>query len=198
MQRNKKGFTLIELLIVIGILSVLATVAVLVINPTELFKQARDSQRQSDLGAIKGALVLYLNTKSNPDLSLPGDFCKGETDPRFWATADAALNHFSVPEEQHANTGRAVDGTGWVPINLEETTGGSALTTLPIDPFNPNTPTQSYSYACKQTAAAFEINANMESERYSQGGPDDVESIDGGPVETNDTYEIGTEPGLDL
>lgn len=198
MQRNKKGFTLIELLIVIGILSVLATVAVLVINPVELFKRGRDSQRQADLGAIKGAMVLYLNTKSSPDLSYQGDFCNGEATPRFWATADAALNHFSVPTIQHANTGRAVDGTGWVPVKLDDTTGGSALATLPIDPLNPNTPTQSYSYACNQAAETFEINANMESERYRENGPDDVESIDGGPVETNDVYEIGTEPGLDL
>jgi type IV pilus assembly protein PilA len=43
----KAGFTLIELLIVIGVLAILATVVVLVLNPTEMFKQARDSQRLS-------------------------------------------------------------------------------------------------------------------------------------------------------
>lgn len=40
---NRKGFTLIELLIVIGILAVLATAVIMVLNPAELLKQARDS-----------------------------------------------------------------------------------------------------------------------------------------------------------
>jgi prepilin-type N-terminal cleavage/methylation domain-containing protein len=48
----KAGFTLIELLIVIGILAILATVVVLVLNPTEMFKQARDSQRLSETDAL--------------------------------------------------------------------------------------------------------------------------------------------------
>ncbi|KKU14411.1 MAG: hypothetical protein UX23_C0018G0001, partial [Parcubacteria group bacterium GW2011_GWB1_45_9] len=52
----KKGFTLIELLIVIGLLAILSTVAVLVINPAELLRQARDSQRVSDLGTVHSAL----------------------------------------------------------------------------------------------------------------------------------------------
>ena len=64
----KKGFTLIELLIVIGILAVLATVTVLVLNPAELFRQARDSQRLADLGAVRGALGLYVTTVSSPDI----------------------------------------------------------------------------------------------------------------------------------
>ncbi len=53
-----KGFTLIELLIVIGILAILATVVILVINPTELIKQARDSNRLSDLGILNKALLI--------------------------------------------------------------------------------------------------------------------------------------------
>jgi prepilin-type N-terminal cleavage/methylation domain-containing protein len=55
----KAGFTLIELLIVIGILAILATVVVLVLNPTEMFKQARDSQRLSETDALNQAILLY-------------------------------------------------------------------------------------------------------------------------------------------
>ena len=47
-MRMKKGFTLVELLIVIGIVAILATIVVLVINPVELLKESRDSRRLSD------------------------------------------------------------------------------------------------------------------------------------------------------
>jgi hypothetical protein len=42
----------------------------------------------------------------------------------------------------------------------------------------------------------FEINANMESARYSRNGDNDVESTDGGNVA--DIYEVGIDPGLNL
>src|SRR5574343_2101828 len=57
----KKGFTLIELLVVIAILAILATVIVVIINPGELLKQARDTTRISDLAALNSAIALYLS-----------------------------------------------------------------------------------------------------------------------------------------
>ena len=59
MNNLKKGFTLIELLIVIAILAVLSVAVVLVLNPAELLKQARDSTRISDMAAINSASYLY-------------------------------------------------------------------------------------------------------------------------------------------
>jgi prepilin-type N-terminal cleavage/methylation domain-containing protein len=41
---SKKGFTLLELLIVIGILAILSTTVMLVINPAETFKKATDAK----------------------------------------------------------------------------------------------------------------------------------------------------------
>jgi len=60
--------TLLELLIVIGILAILSTTMVLVLNPAELLKRARDSQRFSDLDAIRGALSYYLANASSISL----------------------------------------------------------------------------------------------------------------------------------
>ncbi|MFA7201893.1 MAG: type II secretion system protein, partial [Candidatus Paceibacterota bacterium] len=46
-NQSTSSFTLIELLIVIGILAILTAAVVIVLNPTELLKQGRDSTRMT-------------------------------------------------------------------------------------------------------------------------------------------------------
>jgi prepilin-type N-terminal cleavage/methylation domain-containing protein len=194
MKSSKKGFTLIELLIVIGILAVLATVTVLVLNPAQLFAQARDSQRLADLGSVKGAIALYLTTVADPVLGGGTGFTCGTN---WGASVAGASSSLSTATANLAHAGvRTVDGEGWVAVNLGAMSGGSPLPALPVDPINATTNNRYYSYGCNDTAKTFELNANMESERYSNGGSDDVEANDGG--NNPQFYEIGTEPGLDL
>ncbi len=50
------GFTLLEVLMVIGILSILAGVVLVAINPSRQFKIARDSQRTANVTAILNAI----------------------------------------------------------------------------------------------------------------------------------------------
>ena len=190
MNTQKKGFTLIEVLFVIGILAVLATVVVLVLNPAQLFAQARDSRRVEDLNNVRGAINLYLTSVSSPSLQ-----AAGTCGTNFWGTIASATNNFSGGS-QHANVGTVVDGTGWVAVDFTSISGGSPLSSLPNDPLNPDTAAQSYTYACNNTSKTFELNANMESTRYASSGTDDVESVDGGDVAG--IYEVGNEPGLDL
>jgi len=44
---KRSAFTLIELLIVIAIIAILSIVVILVLNPAQLLKQSRDSNRVS-------------------------------------------------------------------------------------------------------------------------------------------------------
>ena len=55
-NNKKKGFTLIEFLVVIAIIAILAVVVVLTLNPAELLRQARDSNRVSDFATFKSAI----------------------------------------------------------------------------------------------------------------------------------------------
>lgn len=190
---ERKGFTLLELLIVIGILAILGTVTVLVLNPAELFKQARDSQRIENLGSLRSALSLYAATVATPDLDGATDSCT----TLCYVNNDlggANCGGRHTGKTTTANAVRTIDALGWIPVNFGSIPGGSPLSVLPVDPVNDAT--YFFSYACNNTTVTFELDANMESSRYVQGGADDVESKDGGNSAT--LYEVGNEPGLDI
>lgn len=187
----KKGFTLIELLVVIAIVAVLSVVVILTLNPAELLRQARDSNRVSDLSTLKSAISLYLADAASPDL---GD--AGHCYMSIATTTDQCGSRFSAVAnyEEEGSVSRSVDGTGWLPVNLSSISSGAPVGNLPVDPTN-NT-TYFYAYAASTTAMTFEINANMESSRYVNGGSGDVESKDGG--NSSDLYEVGNAAGLAL
>ncbi len=196
----KRGFTLIELLIVIAILAIIATTIAVVMNPAQMLKEARDSQRMSDLKSIQSALSLYLVSVSNPQMPKSGEsackctgktgsgnvYAKDDTDGGFTSATCAADNDITT------------DGTGWVAINLNDIPAGSPLSSLPLDPVNDDSSNGEgvdggfyYIFGCSSSTLTFELNCNMESTKYS-----DLEGKDGG--DNSNIYEIGSDPGLDL
>ena len=191
-QIKSKGFTLIELLIVIGILAVLVTITIVVLNPAQMFAQARDSQRFSDLANVSKAIEYYLASGVTPDMDAAfSSFCG----TNFSSTYGAGVTTSLTGTYQAITSTSSVTGTGWVPIDFSYMFTGTTISDLPIDPTN--TATYAYSYGCNNTAKTFELNANLESVRYANGGgTDDKESKDGGNSTT--VYEVGNEPGLDL
>ena len=178
----KKGFTLLELLIVIGILAILATTVTVVLNPAELLKQARDSQRLSDLGSLNTALNLYASTYATSTL-----FTGTSTALTGTCTAGtAAVFTGACFTSNSAN----IDGTGWITVNFSLVPTGSPLSRLPLDPVNNN----SYFYAFRATSTVWEINGVLESDKYAV--QQDLDAKDGGNNPAY--YEIGSDPGLNL
>ncbi|MBI1975238.1 MAG: type II secretion system protein [Parcubacteria group bacterium] len=198
-SRKGKGFTLLELLIVVAILAILSAVTVIVLNPAELLRKSRDSQRISDLATIKTALGFWIINTSSPVLSDDDTVnCKDGTDPDVIWT-HATLTAPSAAWTIVSGTSQATDGTGWIKINLSALSGGSPIAKFPVDPSNRNPAAGAdndfyYAYACHRGNLTFELDANMESAYYKNGGAGDVESKDGGDWAS--IYEEGTQ--LDL
>ena len=183
----EKGFTLLELLIVIGILAILSTTMLLVINPAEMLRKARDSQRISDLNTLKTAISFYLLNVSSPSIGATGQTYSDVGGVTCFGTASPAAS----------STYLSISGNGWIPINFSALTGGSPIHALPRDP-NPSTASTGnhyYVYGVKSaTDYTFKLVTNMESIAFSLNGSNDVESKDGGT--NNSLYEVGTDLSL--
>lgn len=193
-----------ELLIVIAVLAILSVVVVLVLNPAETLKKARDSQRMADLNTIKTSIGLYITSTGTPYLGVGGTsntgcgtgashyvwYSKtGVTDNTIDATATVATSSAT-----QALAG-SVDGTGWIPVNLASLTGGSPISNWPIDPSNTITSLSGvstsdlvYRYGCASSNMTFEVDARLESDAYTV--QDNKMTADGG--NNSNLYEIGT------
>lgn len=153
LTRTGSAFTLIELLIVIAIIAVLATVIVLALSPAQLLMQSRDANRLSDLADINEAVALYnedvggnLGAASTSYFSIPdpsatgtlGDQCQGLN----LATTSGSFSF----QCSASSTYRLVNGTGWIPLNLNLISSGSPFGMLPIDPANQTSSGLFYAY----------------------------------------------------
>ncbi len=215
--RSPRGFTLLELLIVISIIAVLSVALVLVLNPAETLRKARDSQRIADLNTLKTALGIYVTSTTTPYLggNATNATCKPTPATAFGASGTYKI-YYSTPSTSavtdvtldgstattpamQSATPALTDATGWIPVNLDSLTGGSPISNLPIDPVNNVVVGAStlasvtsealvYRYSCAQSPLTFEIAAQLESNAFTVS---DNKRISDGGNNTN-YYEVGT------
>lgn len=206
-RKQKKAFTLIELLVVIAIIAILSVVVILSLNPAELLRQSRDSNRISDMATLKSALSLYLadgqsglGTNTNCYTSLAVN--TGMWVPSSTAGAISSQNNclFWMPAAVGsvvATTSRSNAGTGWIPVNFNLISSGAPIGSEPVDAQNvtgTSATAPGYFYSYEASGTVFKLGTFTESLKYSKGGTNDVESTDGGT--NNWVYEQGTNLSL--
>lgn len=186
MQRKVKGFTLIELLIVLALISVLAGILIVVIRPQEIFRRARDAQRQTDLNNVMKAIDTYL-----ADTNITPIWCSSNMISFSRSGSNAGANGWPSAPAGYTVTSTdsvALNGTGWVRLPLASSTLVN-LSSLPQDPINNIAGGINYVYAfvCSNTLGQYELNGILES------NPSAMQN-DGG----NQTglYEIGPNKNL--
>lgn len=222
---HAKGFTLLELLIVIAIIAILSIALVFMLNPAETLKKARDAQRISDLKTVKTALGIMLTASTTPLLDSGSVICLTNATGgaqtgkiAYSASSTSAITvtstivgadgnaNFNVTGYQvsTANSGK-VDGNGWIPVNLKALTGGTPISSFPVDPVNTVSASATstdlvYRYACQngtptgtsKPSYIFEIDARLESNAYTVD--DNKMTKDGG--DNDNFYETGNSLNL--
>jgi hypothetical protein len=160
------------------------------LNPAELLKQARDSNRLSDLATINTALNLFstdvlggfMGTSTIIYVSIP------DTSPTcanlgLPILATSSYTYNCVTQQNLRNT----DGTGWIPVNFQRISSNSPISQLPRDPVNTTSTNLYYTY---MTGGSWKLTAiSLESQKYATEG-----IKDGGTAPSS--YEIGNNLSL--
>lgn len=160
------------------------------LNPAELLKQARDSNRLSDIATINTSLNLFsadvtggfMGTSTIIYVSVPdtSPTCANLGLPTL-ATSSYTYNCVTTANLRNTN------GTGWIPVNFQRISSNSPISQLPIDPINTTTTLNYYTYmsggSWKLTAIA------LESQKYIAQG-----NTDGGTAPSS--FEMGNNMSL--
>lgn len=126
-----------KVLLGVFLLLIIATIAIVALNPIEKAKEDRDQQRVADLTKLKKALDFYIskNAKSGSPLC---NKCALGTDVFSYRKIEVETVVAKGVESQFVNA------TGWIPVDfsLNAGLGKTPLNLLPIDPLEASYPTR--------------------------------------------------------
>ncbi|HUY69630.1 MAG TPA: SUMF1/EgtB/PvdO family nonheme iron enzyme, partial [Candidatus Tyrphobacter sp.] len=140
----------------IGIIAILAAAVILVLNPAQLLAQARDSTRASDMSSLKTALSLYEEDVSPLSLGTAGKVYVS------LSNCTGLPANYVCPSSTDL---QKTDGTGWIPVDLNNVSVGSPISNLPLDPTNTTSSGLYYEYMT-DGGSNWSVSAVPESTKY--------------------------------
>jgi len=183
----RQSFTLIEILVAVALIAVLAVAIILSLNPSELIKQARDSQRMTDINNLARAVNLYIGDTGGSGFYGTSSVVYVSIPDTTSTCANLGLPPLSSGWSYKcvsSSTLQKTDGTGWIPIDFRKQSFGKTLSKLPIDPINQTSTGNFYTYTYNQQTGKYEINTRFESTKRQE-----LALSDGG--DNGNVYEQG-------
>lgn len=197
LKNGHDSFTLVETLVAIAIIIAAAGFVLLVLEPDQLIRRARDSARITDMDTLNKALLtadgefptggmgstytVYVSLPDSSATTTAGSDCSGVSGlanlPSGWSYHCAA-----------SSTYKKVDGTGWIPVNFSSLASGAPISSLPADPRNINTTSSGAYYYTYIYDGNWSLTAPIESKKYivsvarSDSGGDPVRLEEGTKV----------------
>ena len=168
---NNKGFTLIELLIVIGIISILAGIVLVAVNPAKQFGKANDSERKSEIGTILSSVYQY-QTSPTARGSLPQ--CLLGATPVATAIPECDTDSSGVGTGNGGFEGAIQLGTpgSATAYDCSTTLVPNYLRSMPIDPNSTYTAAATGYHVCQDTSGSVTkvYVISVGAEVYTDGG----------------------------
>ena len=145
---NTRGFTLLEILLVVAIISILAGIVIVAINPAKQLGDARNAQRRADVGTVLSAVYQYVIDNNG---TIPGSIVS-DSDSYVSASTTCALVKANTPSSEICKSS-ATNCTGYTNLGyyLATTTsdGVSYVTSIPTDPSATSTDVRTGYYIAK-------------------------------------------------
>jgi len=139
-RKSLTGFTLLEILLVVGIISVLAGIVIVAINPGRQLAQVRNTQRKSDIKQIDSALTQYYIDNNNYPNTVLGSLTE-------------------ICDTGEETTGHSITCTNLVDLSALVPT---YLTAIPVDPQATTTNGAGYRIIKDATTSKIGISATAE------------------------------------
>jgi prepilin-type N-terminal cleavage/methylation domain-containing protein len=128
--RERGGFTLLEILLVVAIISILAGIVIVAINPAKQLGDARNAQRRADVATILSAVYQYVIDNNG---SFPANI--NPVAATYVSASTTCADYVSnAADNEICKSTATTCSLSNLNSSLASSTGAAYVTSLPVDP----------------------------------------------------------------